>query len=590
MSDPTDNHPSSTRDELKELELDDARRAAAGRPGPTGGRADTEETIGLFGSHVASATSRYNMTREGRRQRLGQMFSIVRKYDVLHGLTPVKFRHMLEELGPTFVKAGQILSMRSEILPESFCKELSRLRADVDPMTFDTVTSTLEEEYARPLDQVFRSLDPEPLGSASVAQVHHAELLDGTQVAVKVQRPHVQEIMAQDIDIMRSVTRHLGRFIKGDQFIDLTSVIEELWENFRLETDFLVEARNLQEFKENNKGCAYVDCPSPHMDLCTEHVVVMDYVDGITISKPAALTEAGYDLTEIGTKLVENYATQVLDDGFFHADPHPGNIMVADRRIVFIDLGMMGRLSARNRELIRQMVFAVAEHDSPRLKEGLLAFSTGSTEDVDHAALLEDLDRIVDEFGSMSLDDLDIGEFLGEIITLARHNGIKLPAAVTMYARGMVTLEGVLDEFLPGVSIIDIITKHIKGSADPATLLKEEVDALVPETHKAVHGVLGAASEAQLAMAMLTRGQLKLNMDFVGSDDPIDDLSHIADRLTTGVIVAGLLIGSSVLCYASAQPGVPGIAYLGVFGYIVALAIAVWVVADVFRRRRRRHR
>jgi ubiquinone biosynthesis protein len=326
------------------------------------------------------------------------------------------------------------------------------------------------------------------------------------------------------------------------------------------------------------------------MELCTEHVVVMDYVDGISISKPARLVEAGYDLTEIGTKLVDNYATQVLDEGFFHADPHPGNIMVSGGKIVFIDLGMMGRLSSRYRAVMRQMIFAVAQHDTPGLKDGLLSFSTGSVDDVDHAQLLSDLDAVVAEYGDMSLEDLDIGEFLGAIITLARRNGIELPGTVTNVARGMVTLEGVVDEFLPGVSIIEIIEQHIKAHDTPESLMREEALVLARDSRKAAHGVLGAAAQADLAMGMLTRGQLKLNMDFAGSDDPIDDLSHIADRLTTGVIIAGLLIGSSVLCYADVPPLLGEVSFFGAAGYVVGLVLALWLGWDIYRRHlRRRH-
>lgn len=552
---------------------------------------EDDEVIGLFGASKKNAGARYNLTKAGRRARLNEIFSIARKYDVVHGVTPVKLRCMLEELGPTFVKAGQILSMRSEILPERFCQELAKLRADVEPMPYDAVLLTLQSEYARPLDTIFSSIDETPLGSASVAQVHRARLVTGQDVAVKVQRPHVQEVMAQDIDIMRSIAKNLSRFVKGDQFLNLQSVVEELWESFREETDFLIEARNLQEFKENNAGCVFVDCPSPYMSYCTEHVVVMDYVRGITIAKPADLVDAGYDLTEIGTKLVDNYASQVLDDGFFHADPHPGNIIVSGGRIVFIDLGIMGRLSARYRGIMRDIMFAVAERDTPKLKDGLLRFSLNKdVSDIDHAQLLADIDLIVDNYGTTNLEDLDLGEFLNSIISLARRHGIELPSTVTMIARGMVTLEGVLDEFLPGVSMIQIISDHVRSSGHVELLVEKEAKDLALESRAAAHGVLKAASQADLVTTMLTRGQLKFNMDFVGSEDPIDDLSHIADRLTMGVMIAGLYIGSSVVYYARIQPVIFGIPVLGFVGYVIAVVLSVDIVSDILRRNHKRKR
>ena len=318
---------------------------------------DDSVTIGLLRGARRNDASRYGVSAKRRHARILQIFGIVRKYDVFGGITPVKFRRMLEELGPTFVKAGQILSMRSEILPERFCSELTKLRSDVDPMPYETVIAVLEQEYGGQFGELFDAIGEHPLGSASVAQVHRARLATGEDVAVKVQRPHVQEVMAQDIDIMRSLVRHLTPFFKGEQFLDLTSVVEELWDTFREETDFLVEARNLEEFRRNNEDCKFVTCPKPYLRLCTKHVVVMDYVDGITISSPARLVEEGYDLTEIGTKLVDNYASQLLDDGFFHADPHPGNIEVFGGQIVFLDLGITGRLSPSLRRIMRDMIF-----------------------------------------------------------------------------------------------------------------------------------------------------------------------------------------------------------------------------------------
>ena len=544
-----------------------------------------QETIGLFRTGSQSIDARYNLGRASRQKRIKQMYQIVRKYDIVRGLTPSKFRMMLEELGPTFVKAGQILSMRSEILPESFCTELTKLRSDVEPMSYELVLDTLRREIDRPLEEVFDAIDPTPLGSASIAQVHVARLIDGSDVAVKVQRPGVRETMAQDIDIMRSITKWIDRLSSNEQFVDLQSVVEELWSTFKEETNFLVEARSLEEFRHNNADCKFVSCPRPYMSLCTEHVVVMDYIRGFSIANPDELVEAGYDLQEIGIKLVDNYAQQVMDDGFFHADPHPGNIIISGGKIVFIDLGMMGRLSSRYRHIMRDMVVAVAQRDTPKLKDGLLRFSvSGDSLDIDHAQLLSELDDIVDEYGTTNLEDLNLAEFLNALIIMARKNNIELPGIVTMLARSMVTLEGVVDEFLPGVSIVEIIGQHVAAHETYEQVIKDEIKQLSFESRGALHGALNAVSKADLVMDMLTRGQLKINMDVAGSQDPMEDFSHLADRLTLGVITAGLFVGSSIVYYARIQPVIFGIPVLGFIGYLVALILATWIVRDIISK------
>ena len=545
------------------------------------------QTIGLFGGRSEAAAA---LSRGARIARIGEMLSIVRRYDIFHGLTPQSLRRMLEELGPTFVKAGQILSMRSEILPESFTRELGRLRTDVEPMGRDTVLAALRAEYDRPLEELFDAIDDRPLGSASVAQVHKARLVSGELVAVKIQRPHVQEIMAQDISIMRSLARYASRFMGDEQFIDLTSVVDELWQSFREETDFLVEARSLEEFRRNNAGCAYLDCPRPYPALCTRHVVVMDYVEGIPIDDVARLEQAGYDMGEIGIKLVDNYTSQMLDDGFFHADPHPGNLVVKDGKIIYLDLGVMGRLSSHDRSAMRDMVVAVAEHNSALLADGLLRFSISDVSTVDQAHLLADLDAIIADFGLADLSDLDIGAFMNALVSMAQKNGIELPGTVTMLARSLVTLEGVVDGMLPNTSIVDIIQRHLRSRVSADELASRELKRLSAETLAAAHGLLGAAGEAGLAMRMLTRGQLRVNLDVAGTADPLEDFARTANRLTMSVIVAGLFIGSSVVYYARIQPVIFGIPVIGFLGYIVAFVLGVWVAHDIIRENRRRRR
>ena len=548
---------------------------------------DERQTIGLFGGRSAED---YALTRGSRLARIREIVSIVRRYDIFHGLTPKSLRRMLEELGPTFVKAGQILSMRSEILPESFMRELGKLRTDVEPMDRDTVIEALRAEYERPIEDIFDAIDDRPLGSASVAQVHKARLVTGELVAVKIQRPHVQEIMAQDISIMRSLARYASKFMGDEQFLDLQSVVDELWQSFREETDFLVEARSLAEFRRNNAECEFIDCPMPYPALCTRHVVVMDYVEGIPINDTGRLLREGYDIAEIGIKLADNYTSQMLDDGFFHADPHPGNLVVRGGKIVYLDLGIMGRLSSHDRSAMRDMVTAVARCDSPGLAEGLKRFSVSDTSGIDDAHLLSDLDAIVADYGLSDLSDLDVGAFFNSLVSMAQKDGIELPSSVTMLARSLVTLEGTVHDLLPDTSIVEIIHAHLKAHSSVSELARHESRRLARESVAATHGLLSAASDAGLAMRMLTRGQLRVNLDLAGTADPLEDLSRIANRLTLSVIVAGLFIGSSVVYYARIQPVIFGIPIIGFVGYFVAFILGVWVAWDIISESHRRRR
>jgi ubiquinone biosynthesis protein len=561
------------------------RRSAASKPGS----AASDETLALFGRRDDFA-ARYHLTRRSKLKRLGQITRIVEQFDVLHGLTPVKMRLMCEALGPTFVKVGQILSMRSEILPQSFCDELAKLRADADPMPYSTVLDVLATEYGHPAEEMFAYIDPKPLGSASLAQVHRATLSTGEDVAIKVQRPGVRETMAQDVSIMRSIAKAATKVIHASQIVDLRGMVEELWDTFQSETDFLIEAKNLAEFKRFSARFKYMDCPKVYAELCTEHVVVMEYIEGISVSHPGQLIAAGYDLKEIGTKLVDNYATQILDDGFFHADPHPGNIIVREGRIVLIDLGMTGRLDQRTRSVLREMIFAVAKQDSPALAEGLLRFAGTEADPEDYPALLSDLDVIVKEFGTVDLAELDIAAFLTSLTQMASRHGIEVPSTVTTVGRALVTLEGLLDEFIPDVNMIEIISEHIATSKSLKETAKDEVKSLGVEGHQALHAALGSLAELQTASRMLTRGQLRVNMGLVGSEEPFRLLSDMVNRLTMALIVVGLFVGSSIVYYAGIKPVVFGIPIVGFMGYVIAFILSAWIVFDIYFKSRKKKR
>lgn len=529
---------------------------------------------------------RFNLSRKTRMRRLREIYAIVQKHHFLKGFSPEEFRAMLEDLGPSFVKIGQTLSTRSEILPKAYCDELAKLQTECDPLPFEQILVALDEIYGDARGDVFDAIDPTPLGSASLAQVHKARLATGETVAVKIQRPGVKATMAQDIDIMRMVARQASRFMKDEQMLDLRDVVEELWATFLEETDFAREAANLEEFARLNEDVAFIDCPKVYPELCGEYVLVMEYVDGIPIMAVDRLREAGYDLEEIGQKILDNYATQILDHGFFHADPHPGNLLIRNGKIVYIDLGIMGRLSPRDRAGFGGIIEAVGMESAAELKDALLSFAIAKDNSViDHTRFLADLDLLLSDYGSCDVADIDIGMFLNDILLLTRSCKVTLPASITSVSRGIVTLEGTIAPFIPNDNVVSIINAHIQRSKSVRGELAQAMEELALSLRSSSKGMLDAARFSGEALKMLTRGQLKMNMEVLGSEAPLSKLAKIINRLTIGIIIAGLFIGSSMLSLSSMEPRLLGVPVLAFFGYLGAAILSVWVILDISRRR-----
>ena len=529
---------------------------------------------------------RFNLSRKTRTRRLKEIYSILQKHHFLRGFSPEEFRAMLEDLGPSFVKIGQTLSTRSEILPKAYCDELAKLQMECDPLPFDQMLEALDDIYGERQGDIFDAIDPTPLGSASLAQVHKARLANGDVVAVKIQRPGVKATMALDIDIMRMVARQASRFMKDDQMLDLRDVVEELWATFLEETDFQREAANLQEFARLNKDVAFIDSPHVYPELCGEYVLVMEYIDGIPILATDRLRAAGYDLEEIGEKILDNYATQILDHGFFHADPHPGNLLIRNGKVVYIDLGIMGRLSPHDRAGFGNIIQAVGMQSATELKSALMSFAIAKDNAaIDHTRFLADLDLLLEDYGSCDVADIDIGMFLNDILMLTRSCKVTLPSSITSVSRGLVTLEGTILPFIPNENVVSIINAHIQRTKDPAEELAGAMEDLALALRSSARGSMDAAQYSGEALKMLTRGQLKVNTEVLGSEAPLSHLGKIVNRLTIGIIIAGLFIGSSMLSLSSMEPRLLGVPVLAFFGYLGAAILSLWVVVDIARKK-----
>ena len=529
---------------------------------------------------------RFNLNRKARSKRLREITAIARKHHLLRGFTPSEFRALLEDLGPSFVKIGQTLSTRSEILPRAYCEELAKLQTECDPLPFDQVIEALRDIYGDRFEQEFDAVDPKPLGSASLAQVHKARLRNGDVVAVKVQRPGVKATMAQDIDIMRVLVARISRFLPEDQVLNFSEVVEEMWKTFLEETDFECEAENLKLFKQLNSRVVYIDCPKVYPELCSEHCLVMEYIEGIPIYDHDALLSAGYDLSEIGEKMLDNYATQILEHGFFHADPHPGNIIVRDGKIVYIDLGMTGRLTAVERAGFGNIVTAVGMQDAGRLKDALMSFAESKdVAGIDNARFLADLDSLLGKYASCDVADLDIGQLLADVMVLTRMSKVTLPSSVTNVSKGIVTIEGTIADFIANDSILSIINAHIARSGNPLDRAEDSLRDAIIDAKRAADGATQAAAYSGETLRMLTRGQLKLNMKMFGSDDFVDSISKIVNRLTMAIVVAGLFIGSSMYARATGEGPFLGVGFIPFFGFVGAFVLSAWIVIDIWRKK-----
>lgn len=530
---------------------------------------------------------KFGLSRKARMRRLSEIIGLMRKHRVLEGLSPNQLRNFLIDLGPSFIKIGQMLSLRSEILPQAYCDALSDLQMDCDPMPFEDTLAALEDVYGSRFHEIFRKIGPTPLGSASLAQVHKAELSNGDVVAVKVQRPGVRAVMAQDIDVMRSVAKHISRFMKDTQMLDLRDVVEELWATFLEETDFIKEANNLQEFAELNKDVVFISCPKPYMEYCTESVLVMEYVEGISIKDTEKLKEYGYDLDEIGLKVMDNYATQILEHGFFHADPHPGNLFVHEGKVVYLDLGIMGRLSVRERIGFSKIIEAVGAQNASDLKDALISFSVEhDMEGIDHARLLAELDNVLKSYCSTNVSDIDVGALLSDIMTLTRQCKVTLPASVTAVSRGIVTMEGSLAEYLANTNMIGIINGHIMRTKNVQEEFEHRIKSTLLSLDSTMNSMLKTFEYSSEMFRMLSRGQLKVNMEMLGSTEPLRKVSRIANRLAMSLVIAGLLVSGSLIISVD-MPRVFGLPVLSFIEYVSAFLLFVWMAWDMLRKSRR---
>lgn len=574
------------------------------------------------GKAMPNAKDVARFVREGMRDktsaaRLAEIVKTFRRNEVGRGMTPGKLVALLEDLGPTFIKLGQILSARSDMLPQEYCTALQSLRSSTTPEPFEAIAARLNDAYGGDYREVFASIDEEPLGSASIAQVHRAVLRkNGREVAVKVRRHHVREDMLRDIQLMRRAADLLnltgvpmmGSVMDG---MDMDAVIDEFDRTVREEIDFGAEARNLQRFGSFVGKDDGITCPRVYREYSGDTVLVMEFVRGVSVEDVGSLRACGYDLKELGDRIAGSYMRQMVEEGFYHADPHSANLIVRpalrdragdacdpDRpdanahdpgEVVWIDCGMMGELSPHERTLFLEMMKAMVYRDEHRLTD--LFIEWGSVSDapgkrLNYGQLLQDLTRLVDRYSAEDVNSMDLAALLNDIMKILESAHVSMPQSFVMLVRGLATLQGMLITLTPEISILAVVDRYVRSYAFRSFDPFSDVTRRVREASKAGERIVELPVRVSNVLDMVEKGRLRMSMDFSDASEPMRLLSYIIDRMSLSMITAGLFIGSSIIYATGLEPQLFGVPVIGFLGFLGAAFLSIYIIWNIHRRPR----
>lgn len=524
--------------------------------------------------------------KESNGTRLREIISVIHKHQIARGVTPEKLRLILEDLGPTYIKLGQIMSMRSDIFPKKICDEFMRLRSEVTPMPFSEVREVIEHAYGTKLEDVFEEIQETPIGSASIAQVHKAKLKSGETVVVKVQRKGIYETMSRDIAFLHRAVKLMPP-INMAGLVDMNQVLDEMWVVAQDEMNFLAEAANMEEFARLNKNVAFVTSPMLYREYTTTQVLVMEYIDGIGVDEKEKLLEAGYDLDEIGSKMADNYVKQIMEDGFFHADPHPGNMRIRDGKIVWIDMGMMGRFSQRDQVLLGKVIKGVATNDVSLIVEAVL--SLGDFHDKpDQKLLYSDIGDWLTKYGNANFGGLNMGTLMQDLMDIMKENRVSMPHSLTMLVRGLTTIEGVIAEIAPDINVVQVAAARMSGNRFSTSNMKEELHIGAKEVWQALQKGIKIPSYISDLLCSYMHGQTSINLDLHATDDLTLMLNALVRRLVMGFLIMALLISSSIICTTNMEPKLLGIPALGAIGYFLAIIFTALVFISHIRSKKKK--
>lgn len=576
------------------------------------------------------------MKEQSKAARLRQIVKVVNHYSVVKNITqqknPAEVRQAFEELGPTFIKVGQMMSVRTDIFTLDFTKELRKLQDDVKTDSFESVKTLVEKELELPLTEIFERFDEQPFASASIAQAHHAQLKNGQQVVVKVQHPGIAYEIELDLSLFEKAIP-IANWVPESKVIDLKSIVKEIRVSLQNELDFQKELVLAEEFYRLNNGWKEIRAPKMEPAYSTKKVIVMELMPGKNLKE---LINADDDKIVQGEKnykelkktvselLIEHFMKEVFEDGFFHADPHPGNILlqlISDEenqkeqsikskehqgkfgkipyeitysknerlrpfRLNFIDFGMMGTITREMQSKMSNTIIAIYSKDTQRIANAVHAIckQVGS---FDEEKFTDELDDFLNRYLNLPVKEIDLQKVFSQVVIICHDNNLQIDDSVTMLIKAFGTLEGVIEDLNPDLSLFEVVAPFAQKYFIQQLNLKNELQETGLDYLSTLKALPKIPSHALNALDTFAKGKGKLNLEVKNQRNFLERAEAMVNRLVIGLILSALVIGSSILVQTSPK-GDTLISDLGIFGYsVAALSILFLVVESLYRRYRK---
>ena len=507
--------------------------------------------------------------------------------------TPAVLRNILVGLGPVYVKLGQLLSTRPDLLPAAYIEELSTLQDEVPAVPWSEIEVVIRQQLKRPMAETFAKINPQPVAAGSIAQTHRATLLDGREVALKVQRPGIDITIAQDIALIRGIADLVARTEFGQNY-EISSLAEEFVTALQAELDFIREATFTDQLRRNLANSRWFDSQQLvvaeiHWDVTTEKLMVMEWLDGVPLLSAILTDENGKDpnaeRAAITTLLLRAFFQQVYVDGFFHADPHPGNLFyLRDGRVALLDCGMVGRLDPRTQQILTEMLLAIVDLDGQRCAQLTLQIAD-SAQPVILARLENDYDRMLRKYYNLNLSQINFSQIFYEVLQVARNNKIRLPGNLGLYAKTLANLEGVTRKFNPEVNLLDefkplitdVFRRQLFGANPLQSLLRTALDL------KSLS--LQSPRQIELLLDRVTSETLQWNLSLQGLDGLRRTMDDSANRLSFSILVGSLIMGAAII---SSKAQTPELSWLSSVLFAVASLLGLWLIFSTIRSGRLR--